>query len=295
MKKLIGLSFLYIFLVNAGAQDLDQLISKYTQENGKKYMQPLADGLGANFNSGLFHSAGIRKMGFQLYFGIATTTAFVADKSKVFTAVPEGFFEPKNPVEVPTLFGASQNVIVNGNGGTQYAFPGGLNLKMFPLAMPQLTIGSVFGTDLTLRYLAIDINDEIGKVNLLGWGLRHSISQYFTKLPVELAAGVYNQYFDIGDIVSAKCWLFNVQASYRVSILTFYGALGYEKSELDIEYTYINEGEESTQKFNLKGSNNARLTAGVTFNFGFLKLNTDYSLANQGVLTVGLGLGFGDK
>ena len=295
MRTIISLSLLCIFLVKIEAQEIDQLVSKYTQENGAKFMQPLADAVGANFNSGLIHSAKIREMGFQMYLGIVTTTAFISDKKKTFTAVPEGLFEPKNPVEVPTLFGPSENVVVNGDGGTQYVFPGGLNLRMLPLAMPQLTIGSVYGTDLTIRYFAVNLGEDVGKLNLFGWGLRHNISQYFTDIPVNLAAGIYNQYFMLGDIVDSKCWLFNVQSSYDLSIFTFYGALGYENSTLDIKYTYDNNGEDTTQKFNLKGSNNISFTAGVTFNLGPVKLNADYSLANQRVLTVGLGVGIGDK
>jgi hypothetical protein len=295
MKTLFYLALFSFIVLRLPAQDIEQMLSKYTQENGKKYLQPLADCMGANFNSGLIHSARIKKSGFQIYLGLVTTTAFVPDKRKTFEGTPEGFFEPKNPVEVPTLFGPSKNVVVNGDGGTQYVFPGGLNLKLLPMAMPQLSIGSVFGTDLTLRYFAYNINDEIGKINLFGLGLRHSISQYVPGLPVDLAAGIYNQYFSIGDFVSAKNWLFNIQSSYSIIIFTFYGALGYEASTLDIEYTYSDDGENITQKFDLKGTNSVRLTAGVTFNLGPVKLNVDYNLASQSVLAVGLGVGIGDK
>ena len=295
MKTITCLFLLCIILVKAEAQDIEQFLSKYTQENGKKYMQPLADVIGANFNSGFIHSAKIREMGFQMYLGLVTTTAFVPDKRKTFMAIPEGFFEPKNSVEVPTLFGPSENKIVNGNGGTQYVFPGGLNLKMLPLAMPQLTIGTVYGTDLTIRYFSFNFEEEIGKLNLFSWGLRHNISQYFKDIPVYLAVGIYNQYFMIGDLVDAKSWLFNLQSSYDLSIFTFYGALGYENSILDLEYTYDDNGEETEQKFNMTGSNKARFTAGFTINLGPLKLNADYSVASQSVLSLGLGLGFGDN
>jgi len=296
MNKIILSSIITLFTLGLNAQDVETLISKYTQENGKKFLMPMADCIGANFNSGLFHSAMIKKMGFQMYIGIATTTAFIPEKRKTFMAVPEGFFEPKTPVKVPTIFGMSENVIVNGVGGTQYVFPGGLNMKYLPLAMPQLTIGSVYGTDLTVRFFTYNFDDEdIGKLNLLGFGLRHSISQYFQNMPVDLAAGAYWQQFAIGDIVSASNLLFNVQTSYRVSIFTFYGALGYEKSLLDIDYTYTDTEGDTNVKFNMQGSNSVRFTGGLTFNLGPVKLIADYNLASQSVLSLGFGIGIGDN
>ncbi len=38
-----------------------------------------------------------------------------------------------------------------------------------------------------------------------------------------------------------------------------------------------------------------RLTTGFTLNLGPAKLNADYSFCDKNVLTVGLGIGFGNK
>ena len=159
MKPLLVISLMTLFSLSTISQDIDSYISKYTRENGMGYLQPLADASGADFNSGLFHGAGIRKMGFQFYIGLVAPVALIPEKRKTFTALPEGFFEPKNPVDAPTVFGASENLVVNGEGGTQYLFPGGLNMKIFPLAMPQLTIGSIYGTDLTVYYITSSTDD----------------------------------------------------------------------------------------------------------------------------------------
>jgi predicted porin len=84
-----------------------------------------------------------------------------------------------------------------------------------------------------------------------------------------------------------------VQASKTVKIFTFYGGLGYENSKMKIEYT--NQDDDTNISFDLTGSNNIRFTAGLTFNFGPVKLNVDYNLASQSVLCAGLGIGIGDK
>jgi len=278
------------------SQDVETLLSKYTQENGQGYTQPLADVLGASFNSGLFHSAKVKKMGFQVYLGVSSSVAFIPDKRKTFEASPEGLFNALNPqdlpVEVPTIFGEVETVSVPGQGGTTYLFPAGLNVNMVPLAVPQLTVGSVFGTDLTVRYFALGLNEDFEDLSIFGWGLRHSISQHIPAIPLELAAGMYFQNFNLGDYASAKAMLFNVQASKKLMIFTFYGGLGYEKSTLDITY---NDPDENTDiRLNLDGKNSIRLTTGVTFNLGPVKLNVDYNFASQSILSLGLGLGFGD-
>ena len=85
MKALSLFLFLSILTLGTKAQDIEEIISKYTSENGKEFLLPLADCMGADFNSGLFHSASIKKMGFQLYIGIVTSAAFVPDKRRTFT------------------------------------------------------------------------------------------------------------------------------------------------------------------------------------------------------------------
>jgi hypothetical protein len=174
-----------------------------------------------------------------------------------------------------------------------YVFPGGLDVSLLPIAVPQLTLGSVFGTDVTVRYIGYSINKDIGKLNLFSWGLRHSISQYVKVLPLDLAVGFYSQRFSLGDIARCNSWYAGVQASKRIIIFTFYGGLGYENSKMDFHYT--SQDDNTKIDFSLKGSNSIRFNAGVTFNLGPVKLNVDYNLASQSVLCAGLGIGIGEK
>ena len=132
--------------------------------------------------------------------GVVTFVAFISDKRKTFTATTEGDFTPVKTAEVSTLFGPTDPVEVTGDAGTVYVFPGGLNVSMLPFAVPQLTLGSVFGTDLTVRYFAYSTNEDIGKLNLFSWGLRHSISQYVPVLPLDLAVDFYSQQFRLGTL-----------------------------------------------------------------------------------------------
>ena len=292
IKRIIpALMIAVFFSIPVLSQNVEDFVSRYSKANGIGYLQPLADVFGANFNTGLFHSAHIKKMGFQVYLGVVTSTSFIPDKRRTFIATTEGAFTPVKTAEVPTIFGAANAVNVSGNSGTVYVFPAGLNFTMFPLAIPQLTVGSVLGTDVTVRYFGYYINKDLGQLKQFSWGLRHSISQYFKVLPLDLAIGFYKQQFSLGDLVKCNSWYVSAQASKRITLFTIYGGLGFENSKLDIHYT--NQNDNTEVDFSLTGSNKIRFTAGVTFNLGPVKLNVDYNLASQSVLCAGLGIGIG--
>lgn len=281
------------------AQKLEDLLSKYTSENGKKYMQPFADAFAADFNSGLFHNAKIKKMGFQIYLGLESQVAFIPSKQKYFTATTESWWQPTETVDdAPTVFGPTDGKKIPGdNNGMEYVFPGGFDIDYLPLAMPQLTIGSVYGTDFTIRYFGTNAVKDLGRVQMLGWGVRHSIDQYL-KMPVSLAFGYYHQAFKVGEYMDAKTNVMQLQSSFSVPIVTFYGGLGYEFGKVNMQYDYIvdkqpNETEEV--KFEMTPGNTVRLTLGVGFNFGPFNLHGDYNIAKQNTLAFGLGFGIGEK
>jgi hypothetical protein len=194
-------------------------------------------------------------------------------------------------VETPTIFGAVDGIQVSGPGGTVYQFPGGLNLDYVPFAIPQITIGSLFGTDFTARYFSYNLGEDFGQVDVLGLGVRHSISQY-VKLPVRLAVGAYHQSFVVGDFIEATNLLVNVQAGYSVSVLNLYGAVGYEKStfKLDVEFD-----DESHLVFDMEGQNSVRFTVGASVDLGPLRVHADYNSANQSTFSAGLGIVIGAR
>ncbi|MFP4048195.1 MAG: DUF6588 family protein [Bacteroidales bacterium] len=291
--KLLILLCFSLITINLHSQDFEDFIRKYTDDNGKLYMQPLADAFGANLNSGLYHNARIEINGFQFYLGLTAMMAYVPESNKTFEGTTQGFFSPEQTTVAPTIFGSSEVVEVAGDDGTVYTFPGGLNIDQLPLAAPTLSIGSLYGTNATFRFLAADIGEDFGKINLFGWGLRHNINQYFNILPINMAAGFYMQSFSVGDFVDAKSWLFNIQGSYNWSLLTFYGGIGIENSGLDVSYVY--EEDDTEIDFDMEGANKIRGTLGLTVNLGPVKLHTDYTLASQSLLTMGLGVGINDR
>lgn len=299
MRKLLILILTFLCTAGLYAQSLEDYLSKYTQKNGEMYLQPFADAFSADFNSGLFHNAKLKKKGFQFYLGVVAMMAPISNDAKYFQAYTEGgIYDSQGPYKVPTVFGPTDGVEVpiDGSGGLiNYTFPGGFDVDMVPLAMPQLTIGSLFGTDLTLRYVTADVED-IGEIDVFGWGLRHSIDQYIPLIPLNLAVGYYNQSFKVGEYMDAKTTMINLQTSYSIPVLTFYGGIGYEKSKVDVEYEYTGD-DFSVDKisFKMDAANTMRFTIGLGLNLGPVKIHGDYNMAKQNTFAVGLGIGINEK
>jgi hypothetical protein len=275
------------------AGQVEDFVSKYTGDNGEGYMQPLADAFGANLNSGLFHDARISKVRIRLYVGMEAMMATVGSDQKTFKAKTE-HFSPVQTVDAPTLFGKNEPVTVTGTGGTVYTFPGGMNIKRLPIAVPQATIGGIAGTDLTVRWFATSSAKDLGDIKLMGWGIRHSLSQYMPLLPiVDIAAGFYSQSFKVGDIVDAKATLISLQASVTKTILVLYGGVGIESSKLNVSYEYNEAGSEPEKiGFELKGGNKMRMTLGAGLNLPGVNVHAEYNIGTQSVLSAGFGFRF---
>jgi len=150
------------------------------------------------------------------------------------------------------------------------------------------------GTELLLRVVELNIGQDFGKFNMTGYGIRHSISQYFPLSPLDLSFTLFVQDIKIGDIVSISTHYFGVQASKKFLALELYGGVGMEGASLKAEYTFDPEipGVAPRElEYSLDSKNRTRLNVGVTFHLLLLKLHADYNLASQKTFVVGAGIG----
>ncbi|RPH89902.1 MAG: hypothetical protein EHM72_19770 [Calditrichaeota bacterium] len=292
IKNLVILATILIGIATAAAQDLSQIASAYNGENGKGYMQPLGDCFGAALSSGLNQTAQIHRSGLHIRFGLHTMTALVSDDQKTFTAKTQGDFSPEQTADAPTIFGSTEGASVVGVAGTGYLFPGGLDIDRLPIAVPQVTIGSLRGTELVVRFIQMDLDDNFKELSLTGYGLRHSISQYVKTLPVDIAAAFFMQNFHVGDIVKASTLYYGVQVSKKFGILTLYGGIGGGNAETQIEYVTESKGDPETISFDLDSKTSIRFSAGYMLQAGPLFLHTDFNFGSSNVLALGLGFCF---
>lgn len=292
MKRLVILVGIFLVLPIVAFSQVDQNLGSFPESAVKGYIQPLVDVMGANLNSGLYHTASMSKF-FGFYVGVKGMAVFVPSSMKKFTAELGSDYNPSS-VETATVFGDK-----DGGARTRYRniqdvnLPGGIGLKLVPLAVPQVSL-STMNSELLVRFVpSIKINDDVGSINLLGIGLGHSISQYIPMFPVNVAIqGVYQQ-LKVGSYLKATALNVNVHASKSFVFFTLYGGVGYETFSADINYTYKPPiGTPQEISFSLKGKNNFRATAGFKLGLALFDLNVDYSVGNVNVLSAGFGFSF---
>lgn len=290
-RLLAGFVLLPLLVASGRAQsDLEKIIRQQNAENVKGYVQPIADLFGANMNAGFIRNARIPETGFNIRFDIIGMVGLVSSDQETYMAQDPWGGKFKTATIFGKKGGSSPNPLAPTD--TTQAFRGSdglFNTSIFPFATPQLTIGHIFGTEASIRYVPIPEISKLPKITLFGIGVRHSISQYFDAFPVDLAAGFLYNSFTVGDIISVKGYGFTLQGSKELAILVLYGGVQFEKSTLTLTYTSTVSGNVNVE---LEGSNVVRGVVGAGLNLGFLKIFAD---ANFGAITSfsgGIGFGF---
>lgn len=205
---------------------------------------------------------------------------------------------PGQNIVVPTTFGNQTFSIPSNTINTGVT---GLldNVSMVPLAAPQLSIGTVVGTQFTFRYLpSIEISKEIGKFKYFGFGVQHNPGFWFPNpLPIDLCVSFFTQTLDVGTILTTKATAFGINASKRFGPgainITPYAGFMLESSTMTFDYTAtLTKPDGTTQDIHvnlpLKGDNKSRITLGLSIKLLFLNINADYNIAKYKSFTGGL-------
>ncbi len=176
--------------------------------------------------------------------------------------------------------------------------PPGTGVDLLPLPIPQASVGLPFKTEILVRFIPeIDAGD-FGKVKFLGFGVKHSISQW---IPVPLfgldITGQYaTQKLELGPITSNNT-AFNLAVSRRFGFMlasvTPYAGFGMESSDIEVDYTIDNPGNAfhgQNVAFDLKGNNKSRMTAGARLQLMIFTFNADINMGEYTAYSAGLGI-----
>lgn len=162
-------------------------------------------------------------------------------------------------------------------------------LPALPLALPQVTVGTVYGTSVSLRYLPeIQINSDLGKFKYFGFGLQHNPGAWLpVPLPVNVSAGFFTQTMEVGKIFKTSSTMFGLFASKRFGPGAFniepYAGFALESSKIDVSYDVEFDTptgpQPSTVSYTLDGENSARFILGATLKLGIFGISVDYNMA----------------
>jgi len=131
----------------------------------------------------------------------------------------------------------------------RFTLPTGGNVNTIIAGVPQLIFGSFMGTELLVRFVPkINLGSTIGNFSFWGAGLKHSITQYFPKSPIDAALQVVYQGTSLDNTIgvtnaklkaNADIININLHISKEIpKILTIYSGVSYESIKIKSTYTY---------------------------------------------------------
>ena len=313
-------------LLESGVSDATKITGAYVAPGFKAIGNALAAGW---YNTGAPHKLG----GFDLT--ITGNLAYIPDDELFFDAAALDLetvrlVDPGDDL-APTIMGPDITPtyeILDQNGsptGETFEGPPGLDLKgelglrAIPLPMANLGIGLPKGTELKVRFIPT-IGGDGDEVQFKFWGLAimHDVKQHIPKMnlvPIDISFfGGYSKMkittdlsgtFDsngtdqTGAITMTSTTLQGL-VSKKVSVLTFYGGLGYNiiKTALEMKGSYDIDGSTTIESYennplsiDISGSG-PRFTVGMRLKLGILTFHGDYTLQKYNVLSAGLGFSF---
>ncbi len=215
-KKTSYLLFIFLFatLTSKAQGDFSELIKSGPEDATKlanAYLNPLFKGLGFGANSGWYNSAKAKNLGkFDIRF--VGTAALVPQEDQSFDITKIGL-STKTKIKgsgsglTPTAFG-KENAnrptveVLDNNGRTvaEFKMPGVAGISFVPSPQIQATMGLIKNTDVALRYSPAIGNDNFGRLQVLGFGVKHEITPWLLPgksekiIPVDIAVAFgYNQ------------------------------------------------------------------------------------------------------
>lgn len=321
LRKATVVFGVFIALSTAGIaqqNDLSTQLTRIIGTNANNYLEPLASGLGADLNSGIYHSADLHSiLGFDI--GVKMSLAMIGDAHKTFDFVLPNQIKFSNATfnagtdydqvvtGSPTFAGSKTGKAVTVKsagpfqGQTIFTTPAGFDVPRLPLFAPQAAIGLPFGIEVIGRFLPSTNLGDAGKVNFVGFGLRHDIDQYIPFCPVDIAVHFMTQKVTIDDksgnkIMSLSGTAFGAEVSKSLIFFTLYTGLQFESSNLTVEsynYTDPSTGVSAlVNGFSLTGADKTRFLVGFRMLLAVINIHADYSISKYPVLTAGIGITF---
>lgn len=293
----IGVLLGIVFPTPAQGQNFDELIEQLgVQEMARDYLRPGIDAVGYSINSGYSHTARV-DTGFHVWIGAKLISTYIPDAHRIFTAkLPAELVSQGYPDEfrTATVVGDEGRTITSDNPDLPpIVFPDGTGLRAFVMVIPQLSIGSVLGTDIILRGLPPSSFDgKVGEFSFYGGGLKHELTHYLD-IPFDVAVVAGYQQFHIGSIVDGNSLAGMLQVSRDFSSITLFGGVGYESYTINVSYITedggtVPAGERITLDFERR---NLRFALGGALSvLSMFDITVEYSFGIQDNLSLGLGL-----
>lgn len=182
--------FLMLCFIDSKAQTLEQQVGYLLSDAlfySAQYVTPATDAAVYQASAAWMNSAK-KKEKWTFDLGLHGNIFFVPNRDREFQISNSDFqffqIENATSASVPTALGNDEQVYMNGNlNGEQIRFktPEGINQKSVVYPYLQASLGLPYGFEVVGRY-STRTKLKKGDYQVYGFGLKHSISQYFSKL-----------------------------------------------------------------------------------------------------------------
>lgn len=293
MRKLISIFVFALLLTNLvkAQNSIDDFVNSYAGENAVPYVQPLADIFTSSINTGVWDWSTIDR-DFYLRIKLQGMVSFPTQSMRTFSGRTTGDFRPVQTAIVPTIIGDERSVVLHGDNNSIYVFPGGLDLQQVILGTPQITVGGFLNSEVTARFLAFPLNDNLDRVRFYGIGARHSISNYFNDSPIDLSIGYMYHHTEAGNYINSDQHLVSAHIGKTGKILSGQFMVGYQASSSDLHYVYDDGDTQTEVNLNLTNQNPFIMEAGLGVKLGPLMASSSISYSEHVAVAAGLGLFF---
>lgn len=290
--QIIRLFLLSLIMTVTLFSQIEERLRALDKTEVNKYIEPMSAAVGLAFNSGSYYTAKIpSEFAFSLGF-TAPVIIIPADQTTFTPDLPEGY---SNKRSTATVFGNEGGYYAGPSGYIVY--PPGINRRTIPTILPQAAV-SVAGTRLLFRYFPyLDVGDT--KVMNLGVGLSHNISRYIPGIPFDFSIqGLYSR-MEVKGYAKQDNYAFNVHASKELGVITLFTGLQYEKSSMDLSYTFRVRDPANPNQFlereistNLERNNIFRFTFGGSVRLSVIRIHGDINFGPQFFFNQGIALEF---
>lgn len=242
--------------VRAGT-NFDDMLDHVGDSRAKEYVQPLADAATLLAGSGAFHGARSK--------GVA------------------GFDAGIKLILVPVASGdPAVGTILDETDASA-------------LGLPVLVVnkGLIKGLQVGARYMSLEFNQDVGRLDLLGASLRFELNELFhvpLLMPRIGVQGDWNR-LKVGESLTNTTTGVDLIVSKSFLFIEPYAGISLLKGGTDLKYTYSSNGDEEIagEVDTSLDSDATRLAAGVNLTpFPLLRINAEYAMGDYSSYTVGL-------
>ena len=291
MKKMIIFIGIVLNTLQISAQYFPEAASKVyiTSRNANPYFAPFLDLVGASMNSMAFS---LQKPDtthhFHFAIGVNASYSPVSASMKSFTGFTESPYSPEKSLTLPTIFGKNESGILYDSNGNAFGYPGGFDITHIILAYPFIQVGTLYHTNFSGRYFGVDINGDLRRIRIIGFGLNHFISDHWKAKNYFISAGLNYTAFNLGEYLKGRHYMAQLSGGQTFRRFNYYGHITWQKGLYNLYYN----DQETTGKATVDSKNNVRIGAGMSYRLRMIRIQCEASGFNPLTAAAGLALQF---